>query len=93
MKSKFVRGDLVKVDDEMPLCMKHFQAGFLGIVVNLSLCQDQWSYGLLGKHGYTSWYDEYQLTKAADRSMPLLDVVDGTTAWDDCTEIPKETTA
>jgi hypothetical protein len=71
-KQKFPRGTRVKVDDEMPASMSHFECGFFGIVAytyhqeygggnTRSYClvvldKNNWPINMI------SWYDESQLT-------------------------------
>jgi hypothetical protein len=72
MKQKFRKLTFVKVDDEMPKDMKHFEGGFIGIVAGTHSQEyggsNTWDYSVYqienGKIvDEISWYNESQLTK------------------------------
>ena len=76
MKQKFIKLTFVKVDDEMPEMMSHFDKGFIGIVdgtySQLYGGNDINSYGLYkvedGKIvNRISWYYESQLTELEEQ--------------------------
>lgn len=89
MTQKFKRGDKVKVADEMPEWMSHFDAGMEAYIVGsyadqygggksnqkeyTILYQPKW---LKGKWSTTSWYDECQLTLIKKRTMKSIEFVE-----------------
>jgi hypothetical protein len=86
-KQKFKRFSIVKVDDEMPEEMSHFEKGFLGIVEGtynqLYGGGDIQQYSLyqLDRKGKKvintiSWYDEEQLTLVETPSIKTVKLVD-----------------
>lgn len=69
-KQKFQRGDLVKVADDLGVGMDHFEKGCYAVVLYSYADEygahddvDTKMYALeLHKHGYSAWYEEWQLT-------------------------------
>lgn len=89
MAQKFKRGDLVKVDDKMPKCMSHFNAGMDAYIVGSYADQyhggkrEEKIYSIMyeskyrkGKWTRSSWYDEHQLTLIKKRTMKSIEFVE-----------------
>ena len=86
MKQKFLKGFEVKVDDEMPDIMSHFEKGFNGIVDHTYSeaygGKDIKSYCLLVLDenrkpiNKISWYNESQLTLVSDDMMNGMEIIE-----------------
>lgn len=82
-KPKFLTGTIVKVQDEMPESMSHFESGFIGVVANEhdnQLYCDEYKLIVLDKNGMPvnsiAWYREDMLTLVSDDTEYGKKVID-----------------
>ena len=73
VKPKFPVGTIVKVQDDMPESMSHFESGFIGVVTNEhynALYCNEYKLIVLDKNGIPvntiAWYREDMLTLVSD---------------------------